>query len=167
MSTKIYDAYLYKGTLHQLLPFLAKMREKLRDEFVIEAAGSWAPKDFNFGAFTDGLREMFKRGERFAVIDGAALENPACSAVVYPTQIDREDVLLVQFFGFGGDTLDKLLPKTKFRTSSSWKATACRMASMSGSAVASCSTAGWSSSAGTRSAARPDRTSSIYTRRAI
>jgi hypothetical protein len=24
-------------------------------------------------------------------------------------------VLLVQFFGFGGDTLDKLLPKTKFR----------------------------------------------------
>jgi len=115
MSTKIYDAYLYKGTLHQLLPFLGRMRKHLWDEFISNVAAEWSPKDFDFGAFTDGLREMFKRGERFAVIDGAALENPACSAVVYPTQIDREDVLLVQFFGFGGDTLDKLLPKTKFR----------------------------------------------------
>lgn len=115
MSTKIYDAYLYKGTLHQLVKFLDKLRADLKDTAVTTFAGSWSPKDFDFGEFTEGLRKMLKSGERVVLVADAAVMNPACSAVVYPTKIDGEDVLLVQFFGFGGNDLDKLLSKTKFR----------------------------------------------------
>jgi hypothetical protein len=93
MSTKIYDAYLYKGTLHQLLPFLGRMRKHLRDRFVTEAAGSWSPKDFDFGAFTDGLRKMFKSGERFAVIDGESLLSKFGVAVLARVTVSQKDIL--------------------------------------------------------------------------
>jgi hypothetical protein len=112
MSTKIYDAYLYKGTLHQLVKFLDKLRRDLQDKFVTDAASHWSPNDFDGGDFMGGLRKMLKSGERFVEVAGELLVNPACSAVVYPTRIGKRDELLVQFFGV--DYSEKLLPRGRF-----------------------------------------------------
>ena len=115
MSTKIYDAYRYTGTLHQLTQFLFELRRKMKGNFVDVAVASWAPKDFDYGAFVTDLRKMLNSGVRVDMVDGVALVNPACSAVVYPVRIGRKDSLLVQFFGFSGGDLDKLLPKGRFK----------------------------------------------------
>lgn len=114
MSTKIYDAYLYRGTIHSLMAHLAKLRAELRERFVTQAAGWWSPEDFNFLNFSDGLRKMLRSGERFCQVDGVTQLNPACSAVVYPARVGRRSGLLVQFFGVEHLDLDKLLPR-RFR----------------------------------------------------
>ena len=115
MSTKIYNAYRYTGTLHQLTQFLFELRRKVKDNFVARAAESWAPKDFSYGEFVEGLEKMFRRGARVDVVAGVVMGNPACSATIYPVRIGRRDALLVQFFGFFGSELDKILPASWFK----------------------------------------------------
>lgn len=115
MSTKIYNAYLYKGTLHSLVRFLDKLRDGQQEKFVKEAAGLCAPDDFNFGAFTQGFKDMLRRGLNVDAIGDVYMANPACSAVVYAARVGGEDRLIVQFFGISEGELDKLLPQRLFK----------------------------------------------------
>ena len=64
MSTKIYDAYRYTGTLHQLTQFLAELRATLKNKYVAFAAKAWAPKDFDYIAFTEGLEKLLQGGRK-------------------------------------------------------------------------------------------------------
>lgn len=114
MSTKIYDAYLYKGTLHSLVRFLDKLRDNQQEKFVKEAAGLCDPEDFNPLAFADGLKAMLRRGLNVDAIGDVYMANPACSAVVYTARVRGDDRLIVQFFGFDRG-LDELLPPRLFK----------------------------------------------------
>jgi hypothetical protein len=115
MSTKIYDAYLYKGTVHALMRFLSEMRQEKIDRFIKETAELIAPNDFDFGGFMAGLRKDLSSGERvMEIAKGIYTSNPACSAVVYPTRVGHKNAVLVQFFGIEDRSLDKL-PRRLFR----------------------------------------------------
>lgn len=115
MSTKIYNAYRYTGSLHQLTQFLFELRAELKNNFVARAAESWAPKDFSYGEFVEGLEKMFRRGAVVDIVADVAMGNPACSATVYPVRLRGRDALLVQFFGFFGGELGKILPASWFK----------------------------------------------------
>lgn len=115
MSTKIYHAYRYTGSLHQLTQFLADLRATLKNNYVAFVAKAWAPTDFDYITFTEDLGKLLQGGRKVGEIAGVPMINPACSAVVYPVRIGRQNTLLVQFFGFSGGELGKSLPASWFK----------------------------------------------------
>lgn len=114
MSTKIYNAYQYRGSLSSLLRFLKQSREVEQQKFVESVCREWVPEDFDFVLFMDELRKAIGGGEHFVRVAGRLLSNPAASAVVYTARVKYRDTLLVQFFGVERAVLEAL-PPARFR----------------------------------------------------
>jgi hypothetical protein len=106
MSTKIYNAYRFTGTIQQLVPRLKRYRDQVIEEFV-DILGSNLPFDLpNRGALRQQLREKIDQGQ----IDDLNFQS---SIVVYvPPKIDC--YLLVQIFGldfYGNNRIKARLPR--------------------------------------------------------
>jgi hypothetical protein len=97
MSTKIYDAYEFKGNLTELMSLLNKMRKRVFSLGVAECAREISdPSKFGLIDYSDGLKKAFASC-LYEAIDPklGVLNNVTSSAVVY-TYKGR---LFVQFFG--------------------------------------------------------------------
>lgn len=99
MSTKIYNAYRFRGNLQTLLGELQKLQSTFQDLVVEEflrqiPSGTKIP----FGILRRELTKMAGSGLRFSPLDldptQVVMENPQCEVVLYPHR-----PLLVQFFG--------------------------------------------------------------------
>jgi hypothetical protein len=98
MSTKIYEAYLYRGgDIYSLFRAFKGLRRRIWNTTVPHLAELIQdPVKWDFVSWMDDFREVVRSYQAFAEGKrGNFIENPACSAVVYPYRSS----LYVQFFG--------------------------------------------------------------------
>lgn len=98
MSTKIYDAYEFKGDLDELMSFLGKLRKR----FVNEGATFLRQHVTDPAAVTkwEYAEELKKALSSPMYFHDNGIPNVSCSAVVYP----YKGRLFVQFFGMQRET---------------------------------------------------------------
>lgn len=101
MSTKIYNAYEFKGDLDELMSMLGRVKKRVWTDALV---GLVADLDdgvkFGWLTYSEALKKAMRSSEYYIVEKGlGCVKNMSCSAVVYP----YKKRLFVQFFGLPRD----------------------------------------------------------------